>query len=118
MNWSNAFTANSVAEMEKPRSLLWRMSSGLYNTSKSAVTGTVGMGYGGVKWVAGTSYNVTSAVVSGIHIFQCLELRFHPYCLWITGEKVPSIQCKRTAIELYWTFSTNCCIGSDKVFQF
>ena len=45
--------------------LLWRMSSGLYNTSKSAVSGTVGMGVGGVKWVAGTSYNVTAGVVSG-----------------------------------------------------
>ena len=72
-----AIIANSVAEMEKPRSLLWRMSSGLYNTSKSAVTGTVGMGYGGVKWVAGTSYNVTSAVVSGIHnIFSVLSRVF------------------------------------------
>ena len=38
------------------------MSSGLYSTTTSAVTGAVGYGVGGVKWVAGKTVDVGSAV--------------------------------------------------------
>ncbi|ESO95456.1 hypothetical protein LOTGIDRAFT_160606 [Lottia gigantea] len=40
--------------------ILWRMSSGVYNTA----SGAVGMGVGGVKWVAGKTYDAGSAVYS------------------------------------------------------
>lgn len=53
-----------ISEPEKPVGLLWRLSSGIASTSKNAVTGTVGLGVSGVKWVAGKSYNAGSAVVS------------------------------------------------------
>ncbi len=55
---------SSVAEPTKPTSLMWRMSSGLYSATTGAVTGTVGLGVGGVKWVAGKGYNAGSAVIS------------------------------------------------------
>ncbi|GFO01249.1 upf0444 transmembrane protein c12orf23-like protein [Plakobranchus ocellatus] len=42
--------------------LLWRMSAGLYNTTTSAVSGAVGYGVGGVKWVAEKTVDVGSAV--------------------------------------------------------
>ncbi|XP_064599935.1 transmembrane protein 263-B-like [Liolophura sinensis] len=38
--------------------ILWRMSSGVYNTA----SGAVGMGVGGVKWAAGKGYDVVSKV--------------------------------------------------------
>ena len=49
------------SEPEKPRSLVWRLGSGLYNTTTGVVTGTVGAGVTGVKWVAGKGYNATTA---------------------------------------------------------
>ena len=42
--------------------MLWRMTSGVYNTA----TGAVGAGVGGVKWVAGKTYNVSTAVGSAV----------------------------------------------------
>ena len=55
---------SSVVEPTKPTSFMWRMSSGLYSVTTGAVTGTVGLGVGGVKWVAGKGYNAGSAVIS------------------------------------------------------
>ena len=50
--------------------LLWRVSSGVFNTATGAVSGAVGLGVGavgygvgGVKWVAGKTLDVSSAVV-------------------------------------------------------
>ena len=54
----------SVAEPTKPTSLMWRMSSGLYSATTGAVTGTVGLGVGSVKWVAGKGYIAGSAVIN------------------------------------------------------
>ncbi|KAH9507568.1 hypothetical protein Btru_051487 [Bulinus truncatus] len=42
--------------------ILWRMSSGIYSTATGAVTGAVGYGFGGVKWVAGKTLDVGSVV--------------------------------------------------------
>ena len=50
------------SEQSPPVGIVWRMSSGLYNVT----TGAVGYGVGGVKWVAGKSYDVTSAVGSAV----------------------------------------------------
>lgn len=44
--------------------ILWRVSSGL----ASGVTGTVGMGVGSVKWVAGKSYDATAAVGNAVAV--------------------------------------------------
>ena len=41
---------------------MWRMSSGLYNVT----TGAIGYGVGGVKWAAGKSYEVGTAVGSAV----------------------------------------------------
>ncbi|KAK0053456.1 hypothetical protein Bpfe_017154, partial [Biomphalaria pfeifferi] len=41
---------------------LWRMSSGIYSTATGAVSGAVGYGVGGVKWVAGKTIDVGSVV--------------------------------------------------------
>ncbi|CAK8680461.1 unnamed protein product [Clavelina lepadiformis] len=46
--------------------LLWRMGSGMYNITKGAVGGTVGLGVGAVKLVANTSY----AAVSKVTVFK------------------------------------------------
>ncbi|KAK6190407.1 hypothetical protein SNE40_002286 [Patella caerulea] len=40
--------------------IIWRMSSGVYSTA----TGAVGLGVGGVKWVAEKTYDAGSAVYS------------------------------------------------------
>lgn len=53
-------------ELEKPRGLLWRMGSGLYSGTTGLVTGTVGAGVTGVKWVAGKGYTVTSATAGAV----------------------------------------------------
>ena len=52
-----------ILEEEKPRSLVWRLGSGVYSTTTGAVTGAVGLGVGSVKWVADKSYDAGSAVV-------------------------------------------------------
>lgn len=47
------------------------MSSGVYNTTASAV----GMGVGGVKWVAGKSYDVGTTVVSNVKVPKLSSLK-------------------------------------------
>jgi hypothetical protein len=42
---------------------LWRFSTGLVSTTTGALTGAVGLGVGGVKWVAGKGYDAGAAVV-------------------------------------------------------
>ena len=42
---------------------IWRFSSGLVSTTTGAITGAVGLGVGGAKWVACKGYNAGSAVV-------------------------------------------------------
>ena len=60
---SSSFTIFlSPEEPAAQAGLLWRMSAGLYNTTSNAVTGAVGYGVGGVKWVAGKTVDVGSAV--------------------------------------------------------
>lgn len=51
--------------------IIWRMSSGVYNTTASAV----GMGVGGVKWVAGKSYDVGTTVVSNVKVPNLSSLK-------------------------------------------
>ncbi|XP_062583385.1 uncharacterized protein LOC134245136 [Saccostrea cucullata] len=51
--------------------LLWKMSSGLYNTA----SGAVGYGVGSVKWVAGKTYDVGSSVVSHVKVPSVTTLR-------------------------------------------
>ena len=41
---------------------LWRFSSGVLSTTTGALSGAVGLSVGGVKWVAGKSYNAGTAV--------------------------------------------------------
>ena len=48
------------AEPQPARSLLWRLSSGVYNTA----AGAVNVGVGSVKWVAGTGYTAGATVIS------------------------------------------------------
>jgi hypothetical protein len=52
------------ADPSKQPGLMWRMSSGLYNTASGAVGMSVGVGVGSIKWVAEKSYNVGTAVKS------------------------------------------------------
>ncbi|XP_046327073.1 transmembrane protein 263-like [Haliotis cracherodii] len=60
--YSSNKKTDEVSEPGKQPSLLWRMSSGVYSTA----SGAVGYGYGGVKWVAGKTYDVGSTVVSKV----------------------------------------------------
>lgn len=53
-----------IPEPASQGSVFWRVSSGLYNTA----SGAVGLGVGGVKWVAGKSYDVGSTVVSHVKV--------------------------------------------------
>lgn len=46
--------------------MIWRLGSGLYSTTTGVVTGTVGAGYTGVKWVAGKSYDATTATAGAV----------------------------------------------------
>ena len=43
---------------------LWRFSTGVLSTTTGALTGAVGLGVGGVKWVAGKGYSAGTAVGS------------------------------------------------------
>ncbi|ELU17308.1 hypothetical protein CAPTEDRAFT_187448 [Capitella teleta] len=52
------------SEAPQPRSLLWRVGSGLYGTTTGVIGGAVGLGTGSVKWVAGKSYDATSVVLT------------------------------------------------------
>lgn len=45
---------------------LWRFSTGVLSTTTGAITGAVGLGVGGVKWVAGKGYNASTAVGSAV----------------------------------------------------
>lgn len=58
------FLYSVVPEPAPQGSVFWRVSSGLYNTA----SGAVGLGVGGVKWVAGKSYDVGSTVVSHVKV--------------------------------------------------
>ena len=49
-----------VADPQAQPGLMWRAASGLYGTASSAV----GLGVGGIKWVANTGVATTSAVVT------------------------------------------------------
>ena len=51
--------------------IVWRMTSGVYSTASSAV----GMGVGGVKWVAGKSYDVGTTVVSSVKVPKLSSFR-------------------------------------------
>lgn len=54
----------ALVEPQKPAGgYLWRFSSGVIGTTSGAVTGAVGLGFGGIKWVATKGYNAGSAVV-------------------------------------------------------
>ena len=46
--------------------MIWRLGSGLYSTTTGVVTGTVGAGVTGVKWVAGKGYNATTATAGAV----------------------------------------------------
>ncbi|XP_013397019.1 transmembrane protein 263-B [Lingula anatina] len=52
---------DNVEEPQQSPGMVWRLSSGVFNTA----TGAVGLGVGGVKWAASKGYNVGAAVVSG-----------------------------------------------------
>ena len=52
-----------VASQAPAGGYLWRFSSGLVSTTAGAITGAVGLGVGGVKWVAGKGYSAGSAVI-------------------------------------------------------
>lgn len=51
--------------------IVWRMTSGVYSTASSAV----GMGVGGVKWVAGKGYDVGTTVVSSVKVPKLSSLK-------------------------------------------
>ncbi|XP_064634280.1 transmembrane protein 263-like [Lineus longissimus] len=58
--YSSDKKTDEVLEPQPQSGYLWRMGSGVFNVT----TGAVGLGVGGVKWVAGKSYDVGSAVYS------------------------------------------------------
>lgn len=62
---------DEVTEQVPQRNIVWRMTSGVYSTASSAV----GMGVGGVKWVAGKSYDVGTTVVSNVKVPKLSSLR-------------------------------------------
>ncbi|XP_061182996.1 transmembrane protein 263-like [Saccostrea echinata] len=62
---------DEVPDQGSKSGLLWKMSSGLYNTA----TGAVGYGVGSVKWVAGKTYDVGSSVVSHVKVPSVSTLR-------------------------------------------
>ncbi|KAK7099438.1 transmembrane protein 263-like [Littorina saxatilis] len=55
--YSNKKTDDTIDPSKQP-GILWRVTSGVYSTA----TGAVGAGIGGVRWVAGKTYDVGSAV--------------------------------------------------------
>ena len=52
------FIFTLFSDAGKQPGMIWRMSSGLYNTA----TGAVGLGVGGVKWVVGVGSSVVGHV--------------------------------------------------------
>ncbi|ESO10296.1 hypothetical protein HELRODRAFT_183761 [Helobdella robusta] len=42
---------------------VWRLSSGLVNSTTGVISGAFGLGYGGVKWVASKGYSAGEVVV-------------------------------------------------------
>lgn len=61
--YSNKKT-DDTADQSQQAGFLWRMSSGVYSTA----AGAVGAGIGGVRWVAGKTYDVGSAVASKVPV--------------------------------------------------
>lgn len=53
-----------LSDPSKQPGILWRMTSGVYSTA----SGAVGAGIGGVRWVAGKTYDVSAAVVSKVPV--------------------------------------------------
>lgn len=49
-----------TAENQSQGGILWRLGSGIYNTTTGAVGASINMGCGAVKYVAQTSYGVVS----------------------------------------------------------
>lgn len=58
---------DEVAEIPLQSGYVWRFSSGLVNTTASAI----GLGVTGVKWVVGKGYNAGSAVVGTTKTVVC-----------------------------------------------
>lgn len=65
---ASSFTSNKktdeTADPSKQPGLLWRVTSGVYSTA----SGAVGAGIGGVRWVAGKTYDVGYAVVNKVPV--------------------------------------------------
>ncbi|XP_074659968.1 uncharacterized protein LOC141912578 [Tubulanus polymorphus] len=60
---------DAATEPEAPKgNILWRVTSGAVGLTTSAVTGTVGYGVSGVKWVAGKTADVGAAVYEKVPI--------------------------------------------------
>ncbi|KAL4225422.1 hypothetical protein ACF0H5_016112 [Mactra antiquata] len=71
-NEAQDFTSNKKTDEQseqKPQSgFVWRMSTGLGSGLYNVTTGAVGYSVGGVKWVAGKSYDAGAAVASHIKV--------------------------------------------------
>ncbi|KAL8618738.1 hypothetical protein ACOMHN_015148 [Nucella lapillus] len=62
-SYSNKKT-DETTDPSQQSGILWRVTSGVYSTA----TGAVGAGIGGVRWVAGKTYDVGSAVASKVPV--------------------------------------------------
>ncbi|XP_060568069.1 transmembrane protein 263-like [Ruditapes philippinarum] len=56
------------SEQKAQAGVIWRVSSGLGSGLYNVTTGAVGYGVGSVKWVAGKSYDVGTAVASHVKV--------------------------------------------------
>lgn len=64
MTLFDCYLFSYLVEPAKPAGgYLWRFSSGVIGTTSGAVSGAVGLGFGGIKWVATKGYSAGSAVV-------------------------------------------------------
>ncbi|CAG5115299.1 unnamed protein product [Candidula unifasciata] len=61
---SDKKTDDTQAKAQPTGGLLWRMSTGLVSSATGVVSGAVGYGVSGAKWVAGKTVDAGSAIAS------------------------------------------------------
>jgi hypothetical protein len=57
-----------ISDPKTQPGILWRVTSGVVSTASGAVGAGIGAGIGGVRWVAGKTYDVGSAVASKVPV--------------------------------------------------
>lgn len=67
-DFSSNKKTDEQSESKQQGGIVWRVSSGIGSGLYNVTTGAVGYGVGGVKWVAGKSYDVGSAVASRVKV--------------------------------------------------